>query len=78
MENMVPRVMSEVSGRLAAVDDVIRKGFSLDEINMDGPELERICCAVWMIGYGAALEDISEMPGHDIDLGPLMEKWGIE
>ena len=78
MTRMTPRIMSEVSGRFTGMDDSVRALFSLEEITMSGEELEKLACAIWMIGYGEALGDIVELPGRTPDVTPLMKIWGFE
>lgn len=76
MTKMSPRVRSEVSGRLTGLDPVVRQFFSQSEIVMTGKDMEEFACSVWLIGYGNALADITELPGELPDLTPIVEMWG--
>lgn len=75
---MTPRVASEVSSRLNALDPSIREFFALPSITMTGKGIEDFARAVWMVGYGSAISDICELPGEMPDLAPLLETWGWE
>lgn len=75
---LTPRVASEVSGRLTGIDPAVSQFFGLDEVRMSGRDVEDLACALWMVGYGAAISDILELPGCMPDLTPLMEVWGWE
>lgn len=76
MKRMPPRTASEVSGRLAALDPSVREFFSLPQITMTGQDMEELARAIWLIGYGEAIADITELPGEQPDFRPLLEKWG--
>ena len=71
-----PRVMSEVSSRLHALDPCVREFFGLETVKISGKDLEELACAIWMVGYGAALGDVLDLPGPMPDVTPLMEAWG--
>jgi hypothetical protein len=71
-----PRVISEVSSRLLSLDPCVREFFNLDVVTMSGKDLEDLACAVWMLGYSAALSEIIDLPGDTLDLTPIMEQWG--
>jgi hypothetical protein len=71
-----PRVTSEVSSRLLSLDPCVREFFNLDIVTMSGKELEDLACAVWMLGYSAALGEIIDLPNNTLDLTPIMEQWG--
>lgn len=77
-KQMDPRIKSEVSGRLTALDDGLRKLFSMPELKIDGQSFETLCCAIWMMGYSEALGDLSEQTGNHKEVGRLLKKWGIE
>jgi len=61
-----PALRSEISARLLqTVDDPnVRKAFgSTEMLEIDGAELEKLCQAIWIIGYAEALGDIADGPG---------------
>lgn len=75
---MEPRLISEISSRLLALDPCVREFFGLETVKMSGKDLEELACAIWMVGYGAALGDVMDLPGPLPDLTAIAEQWGWE
>ena len=74
--HMSPRVISEVSSRLTALDPSVREFFSLPQVTMSAKDIEELARAIWRDGYGSAIADICDLPGEIPDMEPLLEAWG--
>ncbi len=72
VSDMPPYLASEISARLLAVDPMIRRMFNLEEVTMTGGEMEKLCSAVWLMGYGEACGDIGEAPNGEL---PPLAAW---
>ena len=65
-ESITPELRSEVSARLTATHDDIRRVFGQEEVTLSGPEMEALLIGVWLMGYGSAV-------GDQMDYGTILE-----